>query len=62
MDLAWEGKADAIADRISALGGKGYNFSASGGLAQSLFDSLKRYIVSNNLKTNSDYGTFAKEM
>ena len=62
VDLAWEGRADAIADRISALGGKGYNFSASGGLAQSLFDSLKRYIVSNNLKTNSDYGTFAKEM
>jgi hypothetical protein len=62
VDLAWEDRANAIADRISALGGKGYSFQGSGGVAQSLFDSLKRYIVSNNLKTNTDYGTYAKEM
>lgn len=62
VDLAWEDKANEIADRISALGGKGYSFQGSSSVAQGLFDSLKRYIVSNNLKTNTDYGTYAKEM
>jgi hypothetical protein len=62
VDLAWEDRANAIADRISALGGKGYSFQGSSSAAQSLFDSLKRYIVSNNLKTNTDYDTYANEM
>lgn len=62
VDLAWEDRASAIADRISSLGGKGYNFQGSSGAAQSLFDSLKSYIVSKNLKTNTDYGTYANEI
>jgi hypothetical protein len=62
VDLAWGDRANAIADRISTLGGKGYSFQGSSSVAQSLFESLKRYIVSNNLKTNSDYAAFAKEM
>jgi len=62
VDLAWEDRANAIADRISTLGGKGYSFQGSSSVAQGLFDSLKRYVVSNNLKTNTDYGTYAKEI
>ena len=62
VDLAWEDRTNAIADRTSALGGKGYSFQGSSNIAQGLFDSLKRYVISNNLKTNTDYGTYAKEM
>ena len=62
VDLAWEDRADEIADRISALGEKGYSFQVSISAAQSLLENLKRYIVSNNLKTNTDYGAYAKEM
>jgi hypothetical protein len=59
VDMAWADRANAIADRISSHGGKGYNFKGSSSTAQNLFDNLKRYVVSNNLKTKTDYGTYA---